>query len=303
MPVEPGGYAWWYVDALSEDGRHGLTLIAFIGSVFSPYYAWARGRGAADPLQHCAVNVALHGPGGKRWAMTERGRASVSRAATTLAIGPSALAWDGATLTVVLDEVTAPWPTRLRGTVRLHAAALTGRVVALDGGGAHRWQPIAPVARVEVALTDPATRWSGQGYFDANAGDAPLEDTFANWHWSRACLPDATAILYDVCQRDGARTSLALHCTAQGGVREFAPPPPVRLPPTRWRVERATRADEGSAASVTRTLEDAPFYARSLIASRVRGQSAVAIHESLSLDRFRAGWVRMLLPFRMPRIG
>jgi carotenoid 1,2-hydratase len=35
--VAPGGYAWWYLDALSDDGRHGLVVIAFIGSVFSPY--------------------------------------------------------------------------------------------------------------------------------------------------------------------------------------------------------------------------------------------------------------------------
>ena len=27
-PVPSGGYAWWYIDALSEDGAHGLTLIA-----------------------------------------------------------------------------------------------------------------------------------------------------------------------------------------------------------------------------------------------------------------------------------
>ena len=71
--------------------QHGLTLIAFIGSVFSPYYARARRRGAADPLQHCAVNVALYGPRGKRWAMTERGRAAVARTPSSLAIGRSAL--------------------------------------------------------------------------------------------------------------------------------------------------------------------------------------------------------------------
>ena len=34
--VAPGGYAWWYVDAISDDRQHGLTVIAFIGSVFSP---------------------------------------------------------------------------------------------------------------------------------------------------------------------------------------------------------------------------------------------------------------------------
>ena len=56
--VRPGGYAWWYVDAFSDDGRFGLTIIAFVGSVFSPYYAW---RGRRDPLDHCAINVALYG--------------------------------------------------------------------------------------------------------------------------------------------------------------------------------------------------------------------------------------------------
>jgi carotenoid 1,2-hydratase len=51
---------------LSDDGRHGLTLIAFVGSVFSPYYAWARRRGEAPALNHCSINVALYGPLG-RW--------------------------------------------------------------------------------------------------------------------------------------------------------------------------------------------------------------------------------------------
>ena len=37
QPVTNGGYAWWYIDAISDDGNHGLTLIAFVGSVFSPY--------------------------------------------------------------------------------------------------------------------------------------------------------------------------------------------------------------------------------------------------------------------------
>ncbi len=50
-----------------------------------------------------------------------------------------------------------------------------------------------------------------------------------------------------------------------------------------------------------RTLEDAPFYARSLVRPALLGERVAAVHESLSLDRFRTGWVQMLLPFRMPR--
>ena len=38
QPVPDSGYRWWYVDGFSECGRFGVTVIAFIGSVFSPYY-------------------------------------------------------------------------------------------------------------------------------------------------------------------------------------------------------------------------------------------------------------------------
>jgi carotenoid 1,2-hydratase len=53
---------------------------------------------------------------------------------------------------------------------------------------------------------------------------------------------------------------------------------------------------------VAETLVDAPFYARSVLNTRIAGQPVTAMHESLSLDRFSAGWVQALLPFRMPRV-
>jgi carotenoid 1,2-hydratase len=289
------------VDALSDDLRHGLTVIAFVGSVFSPYYAWARRRGSADPEQFCALNVALYGPrGGKRWALTERRRASLHRDSATLAIGPSALAWDGSALTIRIDEVTVPLPRRLRGTLRVLPAGLTGHTVPLDAAGRHRWSPLAPVGRVEVAMDSPALRWSGHAYLDANHGDAPLEADFARWDWSRADLADGgAALLYDVTRLDGSERSLALRVDARGALQSFAPPPPAALPATRWRVRRATRAN--GAASVRRTLEDTPFYARSVLDSRLLGEDVVALHESLSLDRFRNPLVQLMLPFRMPR--
>lgn len=303
-PVPRDGYAWWYVDAISDDGRHALTLIAFIGSVFSPYYARARQAGAGDPRHHCALNVALYGAAGKRWAMTERGRDRLRESAAGLAIGRSALAWAGGALTVDIDEVTAPLPSRIRGVVRLEPLALPGRSFALDAAGRHRWTPIAPRARVEVALASPRLAWRGTGYFDANAGDEPLEDRFTRWDWCRAALPDGgAAVLYDVTRRGGDPLSLALRFAPDGGVEAFDPPPAASLPATRWRVGRATRAEAGRAARVRETLEDAPFYARSMVETRLLGADVTAVHESLSLERFRAAWVRLLLPFRMPRLA
>ncbi len=289
-----GGYAWWYIDALSDDGASGITLIAFLGSVFSPYYAWARRFGRADPMRHCALNVAVYGKR-KRWAMTERG--TVHRGSEFLRIGPSALHWDGTALMVQIDEVTVPVPRRIRGTVRLYPLALENRTLALDDAGLHLWQPIAPCARVEVDLQTPAQRWSGFGYFDTNRGARPLEADFVRWDWGRARVGSGTAVLYDVQRRDG-RLALGMRYNDAGGVVDFVAPPAVSLPRTRWGVRRNVCAP-GSA--VVETLEDTPFYARSLIAAEILGAPVTMLHESVALDRFASPAVQAMLPFRMPR--
>jgi carotenoid 1,2-hydratase len=299
--VQLGGYAWWYVDALSDDGQHGIAVIAFIGSVFSPYYAWARRSGNGDPLNHCALNVALYGGSRKLWAMTERGRNSLLRTASSLAIGPSLLAWDGGALTIHIQEITSPVPSRIRGVVRIHPQALMTQTYSLDSARRHRWWPIAPCARVQVMLEKPALCWSGIGYLDTNYGDAPLESAFQSWNWSRASLNRGAAVLYDVAHRNGPGRTLALQFNPSGDVDEFDPPPLARLQPPLWKISRTTRVDSGRSAKVVQTLEDVPFYARSLISTHLLGQPAMAMHESLSLDRFRASWVRAMLPFRMPR--
>ena len=283
---------------MSDDGRHGITLIAFIGSVFSPFYAWSRRRGSGAAHEHCALNVALYGSP-RRWAMTERGSKALQRDATHLAIGPSALHWDGTCLVIRVDEVTAPLPSRVRGEVRVHPAALTGRTFALDGAGRHLWSPLAPVSRVEVVLDKPSLRWSGPGYLDSNEGTAALESDFLDWDWCRAPTATGATILYNARRRVGGEQALALRVDHAGRVEPMAPPPPASLPPTRWRMARHTRSD--SAPRVRRTLEDTPFYARSLIETELGGETVLAMHEQLSLRRFRAPWVQAMLPFRIPR--
>lgn len=283
---------------MSSDGQYGLTLIAFVGSVFSPYYRLA---GRRDPLDHCAVNVALYGRCGHRWAMTERGRGDVTRTRSSFAIGPSGLDWDGRSLTVRLDETTVPLPSRIRGTIRLTAVSFNPRPFVLDTAGRHRWWPIAPSATLEVELERPGIAWKGTGYLDSNFGIEPLEAGFSSWTWSRASVSDGSTILYDAICRDGSATNLALHVDADGEVTHLEPLRPVDLPRTLWRLPRATRGDTGTSARVLATLEDTPFYGRSLIGSEVYGQRVVAMHETLSLDRFASPLVQAMLPFRMPR--
>ncbi len=299
-PVPPGGYAWWYVDGLSDDGDYGITLIAFVGSVFSPYYAWS---GRRNPENFCSLNAALYGKRGHRWAMTERGRGAIDRDVSFYRIGPSHLRWDGNALTVWIDEITFPIPSRIRGSVRLIPHAMTDRRFVLDAKNRHRWWPVAPCSRIEVELERPALTWSGTGYFDMNDGDEPLEAGFRYWDWSRASFDRGrrAALLYDVISRDNRRQSLALRSDGSGALEEVEPPQTVKLGRTRWLMPRSTRADGEEGASVRATLEDTPFYARSELTTRLFGQEAPAMHESLSLDRFRTQIVKSMLPYRMPR--
>ncbi|MEQ8233059.1 MAG: carotenoid 1,2-hydratase [Gammaproteobacteria bacterium] len=298
--VPDGGYAWWYVDAVSEDGRHGLTVIAFIGSVFSPYYARARRGGDVRAADHVALNVALYGPHG-RWAMTERGASALGRSATQLAIGPSHLDSDGRTLVATFDEVAVPWPRRVRGQFEVTPRIVTTADYALDDAARHHWCPRWPSADIEVTLEAPRLHWRGHAYVDHNHGAEPLEAAFTDWHWSRRVGGDEACVRYEARRTDGSVRELGLRFTRAGETQALAAAPLQRLPPSPvWRMPRAARS--AGAAAVLRTLEDSPFYARSLVTVEEPGIGpATVVHESLSLARFRVPLVQLMLPFRMPR--
>jgi carotenoid 1,2-hydratase len=233
--------------------------------------------------------------------MTERGKHAVRRSERRLQIGPSALQWQGGTLKIDIDEIGAPVPRHVRGTIRLTPSMFTAQSFVLDKSGNHIWQPIAPMAHIEVAFDRPQLRWSGTAYLDSNFGAEPLEAGFRNWSWSRAHLERDAVVHYDTVRSDGSEGSLALRFTLDGGVLAEEPLPRAKLKTTGWRIAREIRADDECKAEVRKTLENTPFYARTLIETRLYGEPAIAFHESLSLDRVASPAIRAMLPFRMPR--
>ncbi|MCC6007403.1 MAG: carotenoid 1,2-hydratase [Rhodobacteraceae bacterium] len=273
-------------------------MIGFIGSVFSPWYRWS---GRRNPANHCCLNVATYGPGG-RWTMTDRGEAALSLSADTLEIGPSRMVWTGSALEVHIDERTWPHMHRLRGVVRVHPAALTGVELALDPGGVHVWRPFAPVADIEVALDAPGWTWRGHGYFDANFGTAALEADFRYWTWARLPWRDGAAAFYDATRRDGSLLEEALAFDRTGAVRRIeAPPPRARLARSLWALRREARADPGTTPRQVKPMLDAPFYCRSAISTRIHGETCTGVHEALDLDRFASPWLKPMLAVKVPR--
>jgi carotenoid 1,2-hydratase len=298
--VPAQGYRWWYVDAISDDGAHGLTIIGFIGSVFSPYY---KKSGRGTPLDHSCLNIALYGKGA-RWVMTERGADDTRQADDYLQIGPSAMRWERDRLVIDIEErdirLGIPWRRRVKGRVIVRPEMFNEQSFRLDPAGRHHWQAIAPRAQIEVQMETPDLAWKGSAYWDSNHGSESLEAGFHSWHWSRAHMGREVAVIYEGTRRDGSHFGSALRFDRHGVPQEEEWPLVAPLPRTWWGMERQTRADRGS-ASVVRTWEDSPFYARSTIASHLWGQPVVAVQESISLNRLINPVVQFMLPYKMPR--
>ena len=299
LPVAKNGYRWWYVDGFSDCGAHGVTLIFFIGSVFSPFYASARRKGEADPRDFVCVNAVFYERGRKYWAMTERQSRDLQTTSSSLVIGPSSMSFDGSALTIDLDERSAPFRRSIKGKVVVEMPARTDECYSLHCAGEHRWWPIAPAAKIHVDLTAPNVNWSGNGYVDSNGGTVPLEKTFVNWHWSRADMgADNCRIVYEAHGRDGETCLMTLFGGVKNGMASEHSPPrrDLQMGPI-WRVSRPVRSYQGF--TVNKTLEDTPFYTRSHLHD-ASGNSVM--HESLDLDRFSSPWVQRLLPFRIRKI-
>jgi carotenoid 1,2-hydratase len=301
IDVPENGYRWWYFDGVSDCRTYGVVVIAFVGSVFSPYYYSARQRGRGDPRQFCAINIASYGPRANAWSMTERCARQLHTTPDLMRVGKNAVRKRDASVQIAIDDRTMPWLRRISGDINITAEHSSGRVFTLDEGRRHQWQPIAPSARINVALQRPGLNWQGDAYVDTNAGERPLEADFRRWNWSSVRKPGGGAdIFYDVIERSDRRHSIALSADRFNQVSTRMAPATRTLHKSRWGVVRESQ--HGASASVIKTLEDAPFYARSLLSVDIAGESSVAMHESLSLERFSSAWVRLLLPFRMPRI-
>jgi carotenoid 1,2-hydratase len=302
--VGKNAYLWWYIDALSDDGKHGIVLIAFVGSVFSPYYAWARRKNTAvNPENHCSLNVAIYSPGKNRWAMTERGEKQVSRNSTEFVIGPSNLRWDGNKLIVQIQERAVPFGQKVSGTVELYPNTLFNFSTPLDAAGKHRWGPLAPSARVKVNLNSPDLRWEGNAYLDSNEGDEPISHAFHEWDWSRAEMSgDRTSVIYDVREKNAQENVLALTFNPNGTIDHFEPPPRQALPKTIWGIQGHMRNQNSETLTVHKVLENTPFYTRSVLNSELLGEKVLSFHETLSVPKLTLASTQFMLPWRMPRV-
>ena len=303
--VTPGGYLWWYIDGTSDNGTEAFSLIIFVGSVFSPYYSSAIKKNIekADPENFCSFNLALYNKTNKIWTMTEYGKDHIERKDKVFQVGKSKIEWKDDRIEIHLDELATPIPRRVKGRITLKSDKFFLYSTWLDDEKKHRWGPIAPNATVEVEFPSQKTGWKGHAYCDSNEGDEPLEKPFHGWNWAKAHIEDdSVLVFYDVKQKKGRERVLPIRFFPDGTIKRIAPPPREDLPDTKWFISRFMRAEPARPAHVLRNLEDTPFYSRSMISAGLLGDRQLVMHETLNLNRYANPLIKLLLPWRMPRI-
>jgi carotenoid 1,2-hydratase len=296
-----GGYAWWYIEAHDQaEGRYGLTLIVFAGSVFSPHYAQRLHLGHGDSgLDHPAVHFALYErePGKpslsrqRLWVMNEYPKAALVSDESTIGVANTMLRYREEGLDVVIDEDSTRFfgkpGERVRARLRIDTPLHIGTSVkpfALGenaAGEAHYWQPIAPAATCEVELScgDLRLRFSGHAYCDRNCGSGRLEDTFRRWSWAHGVTEarsPAALVLYQAERWDGSVLALAVRYPAQPSPATDGGAAIWRDDASGWGASAGGRTDylwlrvpprfvlgDYQAERIRKgRLEDAPFYAR-----------------------------------------
>jgi carotenoid 1,2-hydratase len=108
-------------------------------------------------------------------------------------------------------------------------------------------------------------------------------------------------VVYDVRPKKGPGRVVSQRFSPDGSYTPFEAPGRYPLPASAWRIQRAMCSEPDAAPEIVSTLEDTPFYARSLLRTRLLGEDLTAVHETLNVPRLVSWPVRWMLPWKMPR--
>ena len=305
-----GGFAWWYVDLVDEQGN-GLVAIISLGLPFLPGYASLARVGQAPPAhQRPSVFVSvLRDHRLAFWALHE--------------VDPAEVVWesDRARLGACTLRVS-----RHHGQLRLRAdlsghlpgcpwqadLEVTGPMRQASGPhepstDAHEWTILTACARGEASLRAGAETFdvSGRAYFDRNAGDASLEGLeCASWTWGRLAFPRAERVWYLATDPEGHTRSLSMTVHDDGRselVQDAVQVSGVRR--GRWRLPYPAQVAVDDALTVTmpRPVDDSPFYARFLVRGERDGELGHGFAEACVPSRIDQAWFRPLVRMTVAR--
>ena len=276
----PGGFTWWYVDALDEK-LNGLVLIWSFGLPFLPGYLKAARTGNPEsPADYPSLNLALYREGRPCFYLLQTyEREDAEWGTDRWRFGKTEIVRserDGRrTVTAQIDSPIPRSQHRLRGTIgvegptpRLHPS------LTAEPGSVHEWCPVTGPATCSADLQwspSDAFRLNAPAYHDRNAGDRPFDQLgIDHWIWGRTVGPGGTRIHYLVWPKDGdaeVRTWV-FDLSPSGEIsRPDASDPALQAQQRAWFGMPYWRQVGLGPLGEVRTehlVEDGPFYLRSI---------------------------------------
>lgn len=211
-PQQPGGYEWWYFDALSEDGNYSFVIIFYEGNPFSTRYNRALMKGQDPrPSHHPAISISVYEWGRPiyySFTEFEESDCRFGDSEPSVRMGPHRMTAkeDPQVLRyeLQLEEELASGD-RLKATIGFKSPKKeTTPFAEPDGDRAeHAWNLVQPRAEVqaEFSITAPnkdprEITFRGRGYHDHNGGSEPMRNEFTDWYWGRFHFEYATLVYY-----------------------------------------------------------------------------------------------------------
>lgn len=296
----PGGFAWWYVDALDAAGD-GLVLIWSYGLPFLPGYLSGARAGRGDPAKaRPSLNLAVYEGGRPAFyllqaydpqdvSMTPDGRFRFGRSHIVRETGRVHL------------DLDCPLPgtrDRLRGQVEVQGpAARLGPGLSPSPLPDHRWTPVLGPARVAADLAAGPRRFrvDAPAYHDRNEGRRRFDDLgIDHWIWGRLVTEQRTRIWYLCYAKTGPSSAWGVELAADGEVRMIPDlSPRIERPRTgafglrTW--DTVTLVDGSGEpwvrARTGRRVDDGFFYARTVVEVTAGSEAGLGLAEWIVPDR------------------
>lgn len=228
----PGGYEWWYFDALSDDGKDAVVIIFLDNFVFSPRYnAQCRkankraGRKKVEspenpkseigsPQSNVPALAFIYYHQGKPLYRAINEFPSADFTADTelpaCSLGENGFRFESAPYgSGYLINIKTTLPRRRKIEAKLEWLSMESDFLPREKfgglqGNLHFWNLVSARSDVtgNIKVTDEKGKsldvrhFRGTGYHDHNADCRWLPAAVKNWQWGRAHFADATAVFY-----------------------------------------------------------------------------------------------------------
>ncbi len=325
----PGGFTWFYVDLIDEQGR-GATVIWSWGLPFLPGYARAARVGRPElPIDRPSVNIVVYGDGRERfYLLSELPRAECQWRADgrSWCLGDSSFTWvdspgsGGVAPTRALEatlDLALPTGGRVTGELRLSGPlrrdCFSGPPTPAGPDCTHTWTPMVAASRGSLDLHTPGgdLRIEGRAYHDRNSAARPLHDLgIHSWWWGRLALPGRDLVFYHLTPNElgAAPRDLVVELAADGSSRTLETPlEPGRIRRSSWGLRwpaTATFPDPDGRpvqVEVSSVLDNGPFYQRYLLRGRCGADEGYGVGENVVPDRVDSDLLRPLVRMRVHR--